>query len=60
MQSYYKKTKSKQKSQRFYPLYPKIIIYEYCFCTKDIECAKATNVMKNGTTRLTPNKDKSF
>lgn len=47
MQSYYKKTKSKQKSQRFYPLYPKIIIYEYCFRTKDIECAKVTNIHSN-------------
>lgn len=51
MQRYYKKTKSKQKSQRFYPLYTKIIIYEYSyeysFCTKDIECAKATNVHSN-------------
>ena len=51
MQRYYKKTKSKQKSQRFYPLYTKIIIYEYSyeysFCTKDIECAKVTNAHSN-------------
>lgn len=47
MQRYYKKTKSKQKSQRFYPLNTKIIIYEYSFCTKDIECAKVTNVHLN-------------
>ena len=36
MQRYYKKTKSKQKSQRFYPLYPKIIIYEYSFFAQKI------------------------
>ena len=39
MQRYYKKTKTEKKTRLFSSLSPKIIIYKYAFCTKEIECA---------------------
>lgn len=39
MQRYYKKTKTEKKTRLFSPLPPKIIIYKYTFCTKEIQCA---------------------